>query len=227
MVEWEVIMRINKNIYIVSLQRNKRLRNYYAQHRIKGAKFLEISKKSDPKKILGGDLIFFLSSKDLSRDVRETISGMDSNWNLKIAVSTRKLRRLNDVCLTYIKACKDYKETHLFLKEIIECIAVPSLVGLDFVDIKQLFMMNSRFELGRYNTKLSEKDRIVKEIKKRFKKLDGCFLVVNGGADITLDEINELARKIGVISKYSVLGTRIDKHLKGRVELGLYAGWRR
>jgi cell division GTPase FtsZ len=108
-----------------------------------------------------------------------------------------------------------------------ECIALSSLVGLDYADIKQIFMMNSLIELKRYKTKLHEKDNIIKDIKKDFKKIDSSFFVVSGGTDINLSEIIDIAEKIGKISIIIVYGVRIEENFKGKIEVSLFAGWKK
>jgi hypothetical protein len=214
-------------VYIVSLQRNKRLREFYLKNKIKGGNFIEIRRKSDFNKISDGDMIYFLSSKDITKEYKEEIKKSGSNWSIKVSVSEKKFKNLNDSCSTHVKSCKDFKKTHRFLKEIIECIALPSLVGLDYADIRQIFMMNSRIELKKYKAKLNEKDHIIRNIKKDFKKIDGCFFVVSGGTDITLDEVLDIAEKIGKISIFMVYGARIEEDLKGKIEVSLFAGWRK
>jgi hypothetical protein len=214
-------------IYIVSLQKNKRLRDFYGKNIIKGGNFVEITKKSDFNKILDGDMIYFMSSKDVSKEYKDEIGKSGSDWSIKLVVSEKKFRNLNDACSTYVKSCKDFKKTHRFLKEIIECITLPSLVGLDYADIRQIFMINSRIELRKYKASLEEKDKIVKEIKKDFRKIDGCFFVVSGGADITLDEILDVVEKIGKISIFMVYGARFEEDLKGKIEVSLFAGWKK
>jgi hypothetical protein len=214
-------------VYIVLLQKNKRLRDFYGKNKINGGNFVEITKKSDFNKILDGDMIYFLSSRDITKEYKEEIKKSGSNWSIKLSVSEKKFKNLNDACSTHIKSCKVFKKTHRFLKELIECIALPSLVGLDYADIRQIFMMNSRIELKKYKAKLDEKDEIIKDIKKDFKKIDGCFFVVSGGTDITLDEILDVAEKIGKISIFMVYGARIEEDLKGKIEVSLFAGWRK
>jgi len=214
-------------VYVVSLQKNKRLREFYLKNKIEGGDFIEIRKKSDFKKISDGDMIFFLSSKDITNEYKEEMKKIGLNWSIRLAVSDKKFRNLNEACSTYIKSCKDFKRTHRFIKEIVECIALPSIVGIDYADIKQIFMMSSRVELRRYKAKLNERDKIIKDIKKDFKKIDSCFFVVSGGPDITLDEVIDVAEDISRISTATVYGSRIEEELKGKVEVSLFAGWRK
>ena len=212
-------------IYIISLQENKELREYYEQNEIKGGKFIEITKKEDFDKIPEVDMVYFLSTKDISKEVKEQISKLDPSGCVKIAVCFEKFKILNDVCSTYVKANSDYKKTHRFLKEIIEGIALPSMVGLDYADIKQFFTTSSRIELRKYRVKLSEKNKIIEDIKKEFQQMDNCFFVVSGGADLTLNDVAYFEDKMGSIAKNVVYGTRREKKLKSEIELSLYAGW--
>jgi len=214
-------------VYIVSLQKNKRIREYYQKNWIKGGNFIEILKSEDIQKISDGDMIYFLSSRDISQKFKEVLRKSGTPGNIKIDVCPKKFRRLTDVCSTHIKASQNYKKVHRFLKEIIECIALPSLVGLDYADICQLFMMNSRIVLRKYKARLSEKDNIIKEIKREFKKIDGCFVVISGGVDMTLDDVANLGEVISMITKHIVWGARIEENLKGKIELSLFAGWRK
>lgn len=212
-------------IFIISLQENQELKEYYEQNKIKRGKFIEITKKEDFDKIPEADMVYFLSTKDVSEEIKEQISKLGESWCVKVAVSPEKLINLTTVCPTWMKSDLDYKKTHRFLKEIIECIAVPSMVCLDYADIKELFTISSRMELRKYKTELSEKDKIVEEIKREFKEIDSCFFVVSGGTDLTLSDVMSFEDQMGSIVKYIVYGARIEEHLKGKVELSLYAGW--
>jgi len=214
-------------VYIVSLQKNKRIREYYQKNWIRGGNFIEILKSEDIQKIADGDMIYFLSSRDIPLEFKKELIKSGAPGNIKIAVCPKKFRRLTDICFTYMKASQNYKKTHRFLKEIIECIALPSLVGLDYADICQLFMMSARMELRRYKANITERDKIIEQIRKEFKKIDGCFFVASGGQDFSLDDVAFMGDNIGSLAKHIVFGARIEDHLKGKIELRLYVGFRK
>ena len=215
-------------IYLISLQENKELREYYEQNKIKGGKFVEITKIEDFDRIPEADMVYFLSTKDISLEIKEKILKIGPDWIIKITVSTEKYQRLNEVCSTYVKADEDYKKTHRFLKEIIECITVSSLVGLDYAEVTQLFRNSSRIELRKYRTKLSQKSKIIEEIKKEFNKIDNCFFVVSGGVNFfILDDLIYFEDEIGNIAEYLGRAARIEEDLNDMIELSLYVGWKK
>ena len=226
--EAEEIEENNAWLCIVSLQKNEQLKDLYMTNKKKGSHFVEIKKKSDFKKLSECGMIYFLSSEDITKEYKEEISKLGSDLIFKLAVSGKKFKNLNDSCPTHIKASRDYRKTHTFLKRLIECVALPSLVGLDYATIGRFLIMSSKIDLRKYTFKLNEKDKIIKKIKKEFKKIDNSFFVITGGTDMILEDIIDIAERIKKISRlFSAFGSIIDEGMKDKIEVNLFAGWRK
>ncbi len=210
-------------IYIVSLQKNTRLKKYYEINNIKGAKFLEITKKNDFKKISKGDMYFLITSKKINGQTIREIGNIGFNWSVVVLISKKELNVTNKIFSSNIVTTKNYKKVHKFLKELIECIYLPSFVGLDYADVKQVFDKSSKIELKRYKINNLKTNKIINNIKKEFKSLNSCFLIINK-SEIFLEEINNISDKIKLIAKYFKFGARLESKLRNKTELSLFIG---
>ena len=115
------------------------------------------------------------------------------------------------------------------IKGIVETIAVPSLVNLDYADVRAIMTNGDVAVIGIGE---SDTDARVEEATRRsltnplldvsYQGATGALIHISGGQDLTLDEVN----KIGEIITESmdadanvILGARIDPKMDGRVRV--------
>lgn len=115
------------------------------------------------------------------------------------------------------------------IKAIVETIAVPSLVNLDYADVKAIMSDSGVCSIG---VGESDSEQKVEEAVRRaltnplldisYKGATGALLHVEGGPDLTLDEVN----KIGDIVTESldkdanvIWGARINEQMKGKLRV--------
>ena len=214
-------------IYIISLQPNKKIKDFYNVNKIKGCNFIEITKADDLRKIIDADIIYFLSQEDINSEFKQELKKIKQPDTLKIIISPKELTNLRDICTTYITTEDDYKKIHHFLKQIIETICVPSLIGFDYADIKTLFLMSPNMIFKSYKTKINEKEKIMSMIKRDFKTMEICFFVLNGCQGFSLDDVNYFENELSKISKsHTLFNANINEELKDNLELNLFVGMR-
>ena len=151
------------------------------------------------------------------RQVSDTVIVIDNNRLVAIAGQlpiTQAFAVANELVATMIKG-------------IVETIALPSLVNLDFADVKAIMTNGGVAAIG---VGTSDTNNRVEEAVRgalsnplldiSYKGATGALLHVTGGQDMTLDEIN----RIGEVVTESldpdanvIWGARIDENMKGRI----------
>lgn len=206
-------------VYVVSLQKG-----FYLKGSIKGCESVEITEKSDIDKISDGDMIFFLSSEDISGSFMEEIKNSFKEGAVKIAVSSEVFKNLGSACSSTIVVNKDLDDTYRFLRSVIEGFTVPGLVGLDYSDVARVFKISPIIFTRLYVSEHT--DAILTDIKKEFKKMDSCFFVIEGGKNLTIDIINNLEERISEISGFTACNAFVDES-QDRTKVMLFAGCKR
>lgn len=153
------------------------------------------------------------------RQVSDTVIVIDNNRLVQIAGNLpiqQAFAVANELISTMIKG-------------IVEIIAVPSLVNLDYADVKAIMQNGGVSVVG---VGEADTERRVEEATKRalsnpllevsYKGATGALIHVTGGNDMTLDEVN----RIGEIVTESldaeancIWGARIDEGMKGKVRV--------
>lgn len=115
------------------------------------------------------------------------------------------------------------------IKGIVETIAVPSLVNLDYADVKAIMTNGgvSVIGIGESDTE-NRVDEAVKRalsnplLDVKYTGADGALIHISGGSDLTLDEVN----KVGEIVTASldadanvIWGARVDKEMEGKLRV--------
>ena len=153
------------------------------------------------------------------RSVCDTVVVIDNNRLVQIAGSLpvqQAFAVANELVATMIKG-------------IVETIAIPSLVNLDYADVKAIMTLGgvAAIGIGASDTE----NRTVEAVKGALSNplLDinydgatGAIIHVTGGPDMTLEEIN----KIGEIVTETmdpdanvIWGARVDDHMKGKIQV--------
>ena len=151
------------------------------------------------------------------RQVSDTVIVIDNNRLVAIAGQlpiTQAFAVANELVATMIKG-------------IVETIALPSLVNLDFADVKAIMTNGGVAAIGVGNSDTN--NRVEEAVRGAlsnplldisYKGATGALLHVTGGQDMTLDEIN----RIGEVVTESldpdanvIWGARIDENMKGRI----------
>ena len=113
------------------------------------------------------------------------------------------------------------------IKGIVETIAVPSLVNLDFADVKAIM---SNGDVAAIGVGVSDTNNRVKEavgaalsnplLDISYKGATGALIHITGGADMTLDEISkagELVTETLDPDANVIWGARVDENMKGKM----------
>lgn len=154
------------------------------------------------------------------RNVSDTVIVIDNNRLVNFAGNLpidQAFNIANEVVATMIKG-------------IVETIAIPSLVNLDFADIKAIMNKGGVSVIGIGETDAS--DSRVAEVVKRalnnplldvsYKGARGALIHITGGPDMTLSEVNE----IGELATQSldsdaivIWGARVDESFSGKLRV--------
>ncbi|MBI2576541.1 cell division protein FtsZ [Candidatus Woesearchaeota archaeon] len=151
------------------------------------------------------------------RQVSDTVIVIDNNRLVAIAGQlpiTQAFAVANELVATMIKG-------------IVETIALPSLVNLDFADVKAIMTNGGVAAIG---VGSSDTNNRVEEAVRgalsnplldiSYKGATGALLHVTGGQDMTLDEINRIGEVVteNLDPDANVIwGARIDESMKGRI----------
>ena len=151
------------------------------------------------------------------RQVSDTVIVIDNNRLVQIAGNlpvTQAFAVANELVATMIKG-------------IVEIIAVPSLVNLDYADVKAIMTDGGVAAIG---VGASDTNNRVEEAVKgalanplldiSYEGAHGAILHVTGGNDMTLDEINrvgELVTESMSEDANVIWGARVDENMKGRM----------
>jgi len=151
------------------------------------------------------------------RNVSDTVIVIDNNRLVQIAGNLpvqQAFAVANELIATMIKG-------------IVETIAIPSLVNLDYADVKAIMSNGGVAAIGIGSSDTNNRvDESVKGalanplLDISYKGATGAIIHVSGGPDMTLDEIN----RIGEIVTESmdpdanvIWGARVDEDLKGKI----------
>ena len=153
------------------------------------------------------------------RDVCDTVIVIDNNRLVKIAGNLpiqQAFAVANELVSTMIKG-------------IVEIIAVPSLVNLDYADVKAIM---SNGDVSVVGIGESGSERRVEEAVKRalgnpllevtYEGATGALIHITGGADLTLDEVNKAGEMItqALDSDANVIwGARIAEDMRGKLRI--------
>lgn len=146
-----------------------------------------------------------------------------------LCTSDAKLPEYNlikDSVHTVITISKKMKRQYpIFTKRFIESITLPSLVGLDYADITYIIKSGKWATIG--IGKSSGSAKLQKAVKSALSKLskkgmNNMFIHIQGGQDITLDEINEIS-EIGTNwateSANVIWAAQVDEKFKNKLEV--------
>ncbi len=153
------------------------------------------------------------------RNVTDTVIVIDNNRLVQIAGNLpvqQAFAVANELVATMIKG-------------IVEIIAVPSLVNLDYADVKAIMTTGGVSVVG---VGESDGERRVEEATKRaltnplldvsYKGATGALIHVSGGPDMTLDEVNRIGELVTASldpDANCIWGARVDDHMKGKVRV--------
>lgn len=156
---------------------------------------------------------------DMLRDVSDTVIVIDNNRLVNLAGNLpvkQAFAVANELISTMIKG-------------IVEIIAVPSLVNLDYADVKAIMANGDVSVIG---VGESDSEHRVEEAVKRalsnplldvnYAGANGALIHLSGGEDLTLDEVNkagELVTEALDPDANVVWGARIDDELKGKIRV--------
>ncbi len=119
------------------------------------------------------------------------------------------------------------------IKSIVETIALPSLVNLDFADVKTIMTHGNICSMGVGES--SSDNRVEEAVRKAmknplleidYKGATGALIHITGGEDMTLDEVNrvgELITKDLDADAMVMWGARVDENMNGKMRVMLIA----
>jgi hypothetical protein len=204
--KWEDLVG-QAQMYVVLLTDDLNLNNYFKDNdNIKGAKIITVK---DIGKLNNADMTFFVASDDIDNQTKEKLSKLGQEGNIKVYIAPKKLKNLGSVCSTYINDDIDYKIVHLCLKSVIEAIHIPSLVGLDYADVKHIFLDSKTMVLKLYRGDTEDNQEVIEQIKKDFKKIDNVFYTFYGDTCMTLDNLSNFDEKLSPLAENVVYSAKI------------------
>jgi cell division protein FtsZ len=151
------------------------------------------------------------------RKVTDTVIAIDNNRLVQIAGNLpvqQAFAVANELVSTMIKG-------------IVETIAIPSLVNLDFADVKAIMTNGGLAAIGVGNSDTNNRvDEAVKGalenplLEINYEGATGALVHVTGGPDMTLDEINRVGELVTATMDPDanvIWGARVDDNMKGRI----------
>lgn len=153
------------------------------------------------------------------RQVCDTVIVIDNNRICEVAGNlpfTQALAVANEIVSTMIKG-------------IVEIIAVPSLINMDYADVRNIMTRGGVSVVGIGESDTANRvEEAVKEalsnplLRVDYKGANGALIHITGGPDMTLDDANKAGRLItdNLDQDANVMwGARIDNELKGRIRI--------
>jgi len=153
------------------------------------------------------------------RQVCDTVIVIDNNRVVEVAGNlpfTQALAVANEIVSTMIKS-------------IVEIIAVPSLINMDYADVRSIMTRGGVSVVGIGESDTTNRvDEAVKEalsnplLKVDYAGANGALIHITGGPDMTLDQANQVGKQItdSLDQDSNVMwGARIDSELKGRIRV--------
>lgn len=151
------------------------------------------------------------------RQVSDTVIVIDNNRLVKIAGNLpvqQAFAVANELVATMIKG-------------IVETIAIPSLVNLDYADVKAVMTNGGVAAIG---VGVSDTNNRVEEAVKgalsnplldiKYEGATGAIIQINGGPDLTLEEINRVGELVTQTMDQDanvIWGARVDDEMKGKL----------
>ena len=151
------------------------------------------------------------------RDVCDTVIVIDNNRLLRVAGNLpvqRAFSVANELISTMIRG-------------IVETIAVPSLVNLDFADVKAIMKIGGVAAIG---VGVSDTTNRVQEavhgalsnplLDIDYKGAEGALIHVEGGPDMRLEEVTEIGEEVTKnfdADANVILGARVNESMKGKI----------
>jgi cell division protein FtsZ len=115
------------------------------------------------------------------------------------------------------------------IKGIVEIIAVPSLVNLDYADVKAIMANGdvSVIGIGESNTEQRVEEAVKRALSNpllevSYEGATGALIHVEGGADLTLDEVSKVGDMITEALDQDanvIWGARVNQDLKGKIRV--------
>ncbi len=153
------------------------------------------------------------------RDICDTVIVIDNNRLVELAGNLpveKAFAVANELVATMIKA-------------IVETIALPSLVNLDFADVKAIMKEGgvAAIGVGESDTEKRVEEAVSKALKNplldvSYKGADGALIHITGGSDMTLEEVNmvgELITENLAPDANVIWGARISEEMKGKIRV--------
>lgn len=195
-------------LYIISLEKNKELNNYFNKNKIDDTNFIEINEEKDFEKLSDGDIIFVLSSK-------KNYEKYENKINI--------VKEHNNSAVVPITSLENFELIFEFLQKLTEIIIIPCLVGLDFADIKEILNTGDNIILKKYEIYFKKKIIIPEKLVFDLKEVNACLAVFSVGLNIKLDDIHNLENEIYKYVENFVFGCSMsNKNLKEKIELYLF-----
>lgn len=196
--------------YIISLEDNNTLRDYFNRNPIENAEYIEITNSEDLKRVSDGNFFFFLTTKGVSESFSEEIKRITKYAHVTVAVSQEQITPLTDACTTFFEI-SNYEIVYNFLKDFIYLALNPSLLGLHYKDIREFFSSSQRFLLKRYEVKFNEKEKFIEKIKNENESMYSCFAIFKGGPKMSLEIINWFLEELNDYSEGPILAGGITR----------------
>jgi len=153
------------------------------------------------------------------RQVCDTVIVIDNNRIVEVAGNlpfTQALAVANEIVSTMIKS-------------IVEIIAVPSLINMDYADVRNIMTRGGVSVVGIGESDTNNRvEEAVKEaltnplLKVNYAGSNGALIHITGGPDMTLDDANKCGKLItdSLDQDANIMwGARIDNELKGRIRV--------
>lgn len=176
------------------------------------------------------DFIFIIPTKDVTKEECEKLR---QNHALKVIIAPRRYDHLNKISNSYIEQEINQEGIYNSVEQIVKTMAIPSLVGLDFADIKEIFKDNEIMKIFLLKIDCNKRSRIKSLIEKTVmndifvRNQCNCFLAFEGGNDMTLNHMNSilsiLETQLGDESVV-VYAANVQKELKGKIKLYMFIG---
>ncbi len=115
------------------------------------------------------------------------------------------------------------------IKGIVETIAVPSLVNLDYADVKSIMTNGgvSVIGIGESDTEERVKEAVKRALSNPLLDVDyqgatGALIHISGGSDLTLDEVSQIGELVTAsldADANVIWGARIDNDMQGKLRI--------
>ena len=153
------------------------------------------------------------------RQVCDTVIVIDNNRIVEVAGNlpfTQALAVANEIVSTMIKS-------------IVEIIAVPSLINMDYADVRNIMTRGgvSVVGIGESDTNNRAEESVKEALSNPLLKVDysganGALIHITGGPDMTLDDANKVGKLItdSLDPDSNIMwGARVDRELKGKIRV--------